>query len=79
MEQYQSTLDYEERSKIYRYKIYARKSSEEKGRQVRSIDDQIKDYLALAHKQGLQVIGEPIKEEKSAKVALADDRCSRLY
>ena len=66
---YISTQEYEEQSKTYRYKIYARKSSEEGGRQIRSIDDQIKDCVALANRLGLQVIGEPIRESKSAKIA----------
>lgn len=49
-----------------RYVLYARKSTEDESRQVRSIDDQIKDCKKLAYDQGLNVI-EIIKESKSAK------------
>lgn len=50
-----------------RYVLYARKSTEDENRQVRSIDDQIKDCLKLAKELGLHIVGEPIKETKSAK------------
>ncbi len=59
---------FEELIKTYRYKIYARKSSEESGRQIRSINDQIDDCRKLALKLKLKVIGE-VREEKSAKTA----------
>lgn len=52
-----------------KYKIYARKSTEDEGRQVRSIEDQISDCRALAKRLGLKVIGEPIRETKSAMEA----------
>ena len=41
-----------------KYKIYARKSTEDEGRQVRSIEDQISDCRALAKRLGLTVIGD---------------------
>jgi site-specific DNA recombinase len=50
-----------------RYVLYARKSTEDDGRQIRSIDDQIRDCKKLAADQGLHVVGEPIRESKSAK------------
>ncbi len=50
-----------------RYVLYARKSTEDETRQVRSIDDQIKDCMKLAEELGLNVIGEPVRESKSAK------------
>jgi DNA invertase Pin-like site-specific DNA recombinase len=50
-----------------RYVLYARKSTEDENRQVRSIDDQIRDCQKLAADLGLHVVGEPIKETKSAK------------
>ena len=50
-----------------RYVLYARKSTEDETRQVRSIDDQIRDCQKLASELGLRIIGEPIKETKSAK------------
>lgn len=49
-----------------RYVLYARKSTEDDNRQVRSIDDQIRDCEKLARDQGLQVV-EVLKESKSAK------------
>lgn len=52
-----------------KYKIYARKSTEDEGRQVRSIGDQITDCQALAKRLGLTVVGEPIRETKSAMEA----------
>ena len=55
--------------KYGKYKIYARKSTEDDGRQVRSINDQIADCKALAERLGLNVIGEPIREQKSAMEA----------
>lgn len=52
--------------KKLRYILYARKSEEDKKRQVRSIDDQISDCMALAKREGLTIL-RIIKEEKSAK------------
>ncbi len=49
-----------------RYVLYARKSTEDDGRQVRSIGDQIKDCKKLAKELGLHVVDEII-EHKSAK------------
>ncbi|HSX29734.1 MAG TPA: recombinase family protein [Candidatus Saccharimonadales bacterium] len=49
-----------------RYVLYARKSTEDEARQVRSVGDQIKDCQKLAKDLGLNVV-ETIKETKSAK------------
>ncbi|HLG90816.1 MAG TPA: recombinase family protein [Candidatus Saccharimonadales bacterium] len=49
-----------------RYVLYARKSTEDETRQVRSIDDQIKDCRKLADDLGLRVV-DVIRETKSAK------------
>lgn len=49
-----------------KYVLYARKSTEDKGSQEHSIDDQIKDCKALAKREGLS-ISKIIREEKSAK------------
>lgn len=52
--------------KTLRYVLYARKSTEDDNRQVRSIDDQINDCRKLEKELGLNVV-EVIKETKSAK------------
>lgn len=52
--------------KTLRYVLYARKSTEDDNRQVRSIDDQIRDCERLQKELGLNVV-EVIKETKSAK------------
>ena len=50
----------------YRYILYARKSSEDKSRQVTSIEDQIKELNRLANDRGLFIV-DTIFESKSAK------------
>lgn len=49
-----------------RYILYARKSEEDKKRQVQSIDDQVRELHALADRQNLTVVRE-MREEQSAK------------
>ncbi len=49
-----------------KYVLYARKSTDDSSRQLRSIDDQIAECLALARRLNLNV-SEPIIETKSAK------------
>lgn len=49
-----------------KYVLYVRKSTDDNSRQLRSIDDQIAECLALARRLNLNV-SEPIKETKSAK------------
>jgi site-specific DNA recombinase len=53
----------------YKYAIYARKSTEGLERQYRSIGDQIDDCKILVKRDGLKLVGKPIEERKSAKVA----------
>lgn len=62
MQRNEESVDY----KKLRYVLYARKSTEDENRQVRSIDDQIRDCKKLASDLGLQIV-ETIKETKSAK------------
>lgn len=50
-----------------RYVLYARKSTKDKERQMRSIPDQIKDCNLLADRLKLTVVGRPLKETGSAK------------
>ena len=51
-----------------RYFLYTRKSTEDKGSQERSIDDQIKDCEVLIEREHLHVLKPILKEEKSAKI-----------
>ncbi len=52
-----------------KYVLYARKSTTDETRQVRSIGDQIADCLLFAKRNGLTVVnaGKPLMETKSAK------------
>ncbi len=50
-----------------RYVLYARKSTEDESRQIRSIEDQIYDCEKLAHDYPLKMVEPYIKETKSAK------------
>ena len=52
-----------------RYVMYLRKSSEDEQSQPKSLEDQEKDCLEYAAREGLLVIGKPIKESKSAKTS----------
>lgn len=49
-----------------RYVLYARKSTDDPQRQIRSIDDQIDECRAMAKRLGIKIVA-VIKEEKSAK------------
>lgn len=51
----------------YRYIIYARKSSEDEERQVRSLGDQVIECSKLAENKNLKIAGTSIKESVSAK------------
>ncbi len=51
-----------------KYVLYARKSTTDESRQVRSIDDQIADCQLFAKRNGLTIIGKPLIETKSAKI-----------
>ncbi len=50
-----------------KYALYARKSTTDETRQVRSIPDQIKECKELAIRTHINFIGEPITETQSAK------------
>lgn len=53
---------------INRTIIYCRKSSESDERQIQSLPDQITTLTALIASKGLQIMGEPLQEAKSAKI-----------
>ncbi len=50
-----------------RYCLYARKSTDTEDRQVQSLDDQVKVMKGIAKREGVRIIGEPLRESKSAK------------
>jgi len=56
----------EETPKQYRYAIYARKSTDEEKKQIRSLDDQVMECLEFAETNNLKVV-ETIREAESAK------------
>ncbi|MFZ2189365.1 MAG: recombinase family protein [Candidatus Magasanikiibacteriota bacterium] len=51
----------------YRYVIYARKSTDDKEKQIRSLGDQIKECKDYAERNGLRCLPKPITESESAK------------
>ena len=53
--------------KYLRYRLYARKSTDTEDKQVQSLDDQVKYMTELAKRDGLHIVGEPIRESQSAK------------
>ncbi|MCL4360708.1 recombinase family protein [Patescibacteria group bacterium] len=50
-----------------KYVLYARKSTDDVGRQPKSIGDQIAECKELAAREGLHIVGDPLTETKSAK------------
>ncbi len=54
------------------YMPYARRSTEDKNKQVRSLGDQIKECRKFTKDNDLHIIGEPLKEKKSARRADGD-------
>lgn len=61
-----------------RYVIYARKSTEDEGRQVQSIEDQIERCIQYAERNNLQIVSEPIRESRSAKIAGRRDQFNEM-
>lgn len=53
--------------KYLRYRLYARKSTDTEDKQVQSLDDQVKYMAQVAQREGLHIVGEPIRESQSAK------------
>lgn len=53
---------------INRYVVYCRKSSESDERQIQSLNDQISTLMPFVASHGLQIVGEPLQESKSAKI-----------
>lgn len=55
-----------DRTKL-RYVLYARKSSEDDSKQLRTVDDQIKECVALAERNGVKIVRPYLREARSAK------------
>lgn len=55
-------------SGVNRYIIYCRKSSESDERQIQSLSDQITTIMSFISSHGLEIVGEPLQESKSAKI-----------
>ncbi|MFZ5376797.1 MAG: recombinase family protein [Patescibacteria group bacterium] len=64
MYDYADPIDYQS----LRFVLYARKSTTDETRQVKSIEDQITECRELAKRLKLHVVGKPLTEEKSAKL-----------
>ncbi len=63
-----SRQEAQSQSIIPRYMIYCRKSSESDERQIQSLPDQITNLTDLVKQKGLELIGEPLQESKTAKI-----------
>ncbi len=50
-----------------RYMMYCRKSSESDERQIQSLPDQITNLTALIIQRGVELVGEPLQEQRTAK------------
>jgi site-specific DNA recombinase len=53
---------------VLRYMMYCRKSSESDERQIQSLPDQITNLTALLHQKGVELVGEPLQEQRTAKI-----------
>lgn len=53
--------------KSYRYRLYARKSTDTEDKQVQSLDDQVKVMKAVAKREGVRLSGDTLTEKWSAK------------
>lgn len=51
-----------------RYMMYCRKSSESDERQIQSLPDQITNLTSLVQQRGVELIGEPLQEQRTAKI-----------
>ena len=63
-----NTQNISELPAIPRYMMYCRKSSESDERQIQSLPDQITNLTSLIHQRGVELIGEPLQEQRTAKV-----------
>ncbi|KKQ37634.1 MAG: Recombinase [Candidatus Roizmanbacteria bacterium GW2011_GWA2_37_7] len=69
LSQHNNTLNNQDKLPVInRYVVYCRKSSESDERQIQSLPDQIHMLVSFVTSKGLQIIGEPLQESKSAKI-----------
>ncbi len=53
---------------VPRFMMYCRKSSESDERQIQSLPDQITNLTALVLQKGVELVGEPLQEQRTAKI-----------
>lgn len=53
---------------VMRYLMYCRKSSESDERQIQSLPDQITNLKSLVDQKGIDLVGEPLQEQRTAKI-----------
>lgn len=53
---------------VMRYMMYCRKSSESDERQIQSLPDQITNLKSLVTQKGIELTGEPLQEQRTAKI-----------
>ncbi len=53
---------------IPRYVMYCRKSSESDERQIQSLPDQITNLTDMVRQKGIELIGQPLQESRTAKI-----------
>lgn len=61
-----------------KYRLYTRKSTDVEDKQVQSLDDQSKTMRAVAEREGLRIVGDAIRESKSAKRPFVRDKFEEL-
>jgi len=50
------------------YMMYCRKSSESDERQIQSLPDQVTNLTDFIHQRGVELVGEPLQEQRTAKI-----------
>lgn len=63
-----NTVASKEYPMVSRYQMYCRKSTESDEKQIQSLPDQITNLSSLVMQKGIQLIGEPLQESRTAKI-----------
>src|SRR3989344_9572385 len=53
---------------VSRYLMYCRKSTESDEKQIQSLPDQITNLSSMVMQKGLELVGEPLQESRTAKI-----------